>query len=129
MYTIIILLFHCKFTFKITIKDSDVNLLEDANVKVEEQSSDREVSTNTGSDGTTTNKAQKFQYGSKLTITVKKAAFFAKTVEYEFKDTETEEQKFTIILVKAGMIYCFNFTSIYCTTYNYMILYSMYLCM
>ena len=74
--------------------DSDDAPLKESNVDV-----DGEVSV-TGNDGTTTNNDKKFEFGSKVTITVTKTGYFAKKEEYEFMDKT--EQELTMKLAKEG---------------------------
>ena len=85
-----------QFTLKILTTDSDNAPLKESNVDV-----DGEVSA-TGDDGTTTNNDKKFEFGSKVTITVTKTGYFAKEEEYEFEDSEKTEKETTIKLANEG---------------------------
>ena len=85
-----------QFTLKVLATDSDDAPLKESNVDV-----DGEVSV-TGNDGTTTNNDKKFEFGSKVSITVTKTGYFGKKVEYEFKDSDKTEQELTMKLAKEG---------------------------
>ena len=63
---------------------------------------DGDDGTETGEDGTTTNNDKKFEFGSKVTITVTKTGYFAKQEEYEFEDSDKTEQETTIKLANEG---------------------------
>ena len=76
--------------------DSDDAPLKESNVD-----NDGEVSV-TGNDGTTTNNDKKFEFGSKVSITVTKTGYFGKEEEYEFIDSEETEKELTIKLAKEG---------------------------
>ena len=76
--------------------------LKDATVVVEVQGSAKTISTTTGDDGTTTNNGEKFEFGTKVTITVTLTGYFAKKQEHEFKDTEKDEQEHMFKLTKEG---------------------------
>ena len=82
--------------------DSDGTKLTDADVRIVLGGSDYDATTKTGVDGTTTNLDKKFEFGSKVTITVTVGGYFAKKEEYEFKDSAETEQKLTIKLKKEG---------------------------
>ena len=82
------------------MKDPDDSPIKDSVVAI---NGDNDGSTKTGVDGTTTNKDKKFEFGSKITITVTMTGYFAKKEEYEFKDSDAAEQKHTIKLTKEGM--------------------------
>ena len=91
-----------QFTFKITTTDSEDAPLKDVGVRIILEGSDYDDNTITGEDGTTTNKDKKFEFGSKVTITVTKIGYFAKKEEYEFTDSENPEKEHTIKLAKEG---------------------------
>ena len=91
-----------QFTFKITTTDSDDAPLKDAVVRITLEGSAFDESTNTGEDGTTTNNDKKFEFGSKVTMTVTKTGYFAKKEVHEFKDSDATEQEHTIKLTKEG---------------------------
>ena len=80
--------------------DSDDAPLKESNVAI-----DGDDGTATGEDGTTTNNDKKFEFGSKVTITVTKTGYFAMSEEHEFKDSDKTEQEHTIKLAKEGMHY------------------------
>ena len=86
-----------QFTFKLLATDSDDAPLKESKVVIDE-----DAGTTTGDDGTTTNNDKKFEFGSKVTITVTKAGYFAKKAEYEFKDSDKTEQETTIKLANEG---------------------------
>merc|ERR1711860_106795 len=67
-----------EFTFKITSTDSEDAPLKDAVVTITLEGSAFDGTTTTGEDGTTTNADKKFEFGSKVTITVTKTGYFAK---------------------------------------------------
>ena len=77
--------------------DSDDSPLKETDVVI-----DGEDKTATGEDGTTTNNDKKFEFGSKITISVTKTGYFAKQKEYEFMDSEKTEQELTMKLAKEG---------------------------
>ena len=77
--------------------DSDDAPLKESNVAI-----DGDDGTATGEDGTTTNNDKKFEFGSKVSITVTKTGYFGKKVEYEFKDSDKTEQELTMKLAKEG---------------------------
>ena len=97
-----LLVFVFQFTFKVTVKDNDDTTLKDAAVKITLEGTDYDKSTNTGEDGTTTNMDKKFEFGSKVTMTVTKTGYFAKKEVHEFKDSDATEQEYTIKLTKEG---------------------------
>merc|ERR1719282_733627 len=74
--------------------------MKDADVRITLEGSDYDDTTKTGDDGTTTNKDKKFEFGSKVTITVTNNGYYTKKEEYEFKDSDATEQKLTIKLTK-----------------------------
>ena len=76
--------------------------MKDANVRITLEGSDYDDTTKTGVDGTTTNRDKKFEFGSKVTITVTVTGYFAKKEEHEFEDSAEIEQKLTIKLTKEG---------------------------
>ena len=88
-----------QFTLKITVKDSDDSPIKDSYVVLD---GDNDGSTKTGDDGATTNKDKKFEFGSKVTITVTKTGYMAKKEEHEFKDSDSTEQEHTIKLTTEG---------------------------
>ena len=77
--------------------DSDDAPLKESNVAI-----DGDDGTATGEDGTTTNNDKKFEFGSKVSITVTKTGYFAKQEEYEFEDSDKTEQETTIKLANEG---------------------------
>ena len=77
--------------------DSDDAPLKESKVVI-----DGNDGTETGEDGTTTNNDKKFEFGSKVTITVTKTGYFAKQEEYEFEDSEETEKETTIKLANEG---------------------------
>ena len=87
---------------KITTTDSEDTPLKDANVRITLEGSDYDDTTKTGDDGATTNNDKKFEFGSKVTITVTNTGYYAKKEEYEFKDSDATEQELTIKLKKEG---------------------------
>ena len=91
-----------QFTFKITSTDSEDAPLKDAVVMITLEGSAFVGTTTTGEDGTTTNADKKFEFGSKVTMTVTKTGYFAKKEVHEFKDSDATEQKYTIKLTKEG---------------------------
>ena len=91
--------------------DSDDAPLKESIVVIDE-----DAGTTTGDDGTTTNNDKKFEYGSKVTITVTKAGYFAMSEEHEFKDSDKAEQEHTIKLAKEGMHYA-SIITIFIFTY------------
>ena len=76
--------------------------MKDADVRITLEGSDYDDTTKTGDDGTTTNKDKKFEFGSKVAITVTNNGYYAKKEEYEFKDSDATEQELTIKLTKEG---------------------------
>ena len=76
--------------------------MKDATVRITLEGSDYDDTTNTGDDGTTTNKDKKFEFGSKVTITVTNTGYYANKKEYDFKDSDVAEQELTIKLTKEG---------------------------
>ena len=76
--------------------------MKDADVRITLEGSDYEATTKTGDDGTTTNLDKKFEFGSKVTITVSVEGYFSKKEAYEFKDSDAAEQVYTIKLTKEG---------------------------
>ena len=91
-----------QYTFKVTTTDSEDAPLKDAVVKITLEGSAFDGSTNTGDDGTTTNNDKKFEFGSKVTMTVTKTGYFAKKEVHEFKDSDAKVQEHTIKLKKEG---------------------------
>ena len=87
---------------KITTTDSEDTPLKDATVRITLEGSDYDDTTNTGDDGTTTNKDKKFEFGSKVTISITKIGYMAKKEEHEFKDSDSTEQEHTIKLTTEG---------------------------
>ena len=87
-----------QFTLKVLATDSDDAPLKESNVVIDE-----DAGTTTGDDGTTTNNDKKFEFGSKVTITVTKTGYFAMSEEHEFKDSDKTEQEHTIKLAKEGI--------------------------
>ena len=77
--------------------DSDDAPLKESNVAI-----DGDDGTTTGDDGTTTNNDKKFEFGSKVTITVTKTGYFAKQEEFEFEDSVETEKEITIKLANEG---------------------------
>ena len=88
-----------QFTLKITVKDSDDSPIKDSYVVLD---GDNDGSTKTGDDGATTNNDQKFEFGSKVTMTVTMAGYFTKKEEHEFTDSDALEQEHTIKLTTEG---------------------------
>ena len=94
--------FAFQFTFKVTVNDNDDTILKDAAVRITLVGSDYDATSMTGDDGTTTNNDKKFEFGSKVTMTVTKTGYFAKKEVHEFKDSDATEQEYTIKLTKEG---------------------------
>ena len=93
-----------QFTFKITILDASASPLKDADVQIQLQGNGYDETTKTGELGITTNKDKKFEFGSKVTITVTKIGYFAKKEEYEFEDSEKTEQTHSINLTEESKV-------------------------
>ena len=106
-----------QFTFKITTTDSEDAPLGDAGVRIILQGTDYDESTNTEEDGITKNKDKKFEFGSKVTMTVTKTGYFAKKEEYEFKDSEAAEQEHTIKLTKEGKTFSLTIAKYFLLTF------------
>ena len=70
--------------------------------------------TNTGEDGTTTNKDKKFEFGSKVTITATKTGYFSKKRVHEFKDSVGTEQEYAIKLTKEGKTISLTIAKYFC---------------
>ena len=103
-----------QFTFKITTTDSEDAPLKDVGVRIILEGTDYDESTNTGEDGTTTNKDIKFEFGSKVTIMVIKTGYFAKKEEYEFKESDATEQEYPIKLTKEGKTISLTIAKYFC---------------
>ena len=93
-----------QFAFKITILGASASPLKDADVQIQLQGNGYDETTKTGELGITTIKDKKFEFGSKVIITVTKTGYFAKKEEYEFKDSEMTEQAYSIDLTKEGKV-------------------------
>ena len=106
-----------QFTFKITILDASASPLKDADVQIQLQGNGYDETTKTGELGITTNKDKKFEFGSKVTITVTKTGYFAKKEEYEFKDSEAAEQEHTIKLTKEGKTFSLTIAKYFLLTF------------
>ena len=106
-----------QFTFKITTTDSEDTPLGDAAVRIILEGTDYDESTNTGEDGTTTNKDKKFEFGSKVTIMVIKTGYFAKKEEYEFKESDATEQEHSIKLTKEGKTFSLTIAKYFLLTF------------
>ena len=73
-------------------------------MQIQLQDTDYDQTTKTGELGITTNKDKKFEFGSKVTITVTKTGYFAKKEEYEFKDSEKTVQAHSISLKEESKV-------------------------
>ena len=77
-----------------------------ANVKFELQGTATENTKETDEDGFVTfnNNENKFQFGSTLSISVTGSGYLAQKFDYEFGDSELEEQEKTVTLLAEGLL-------------------------
>ena len=88
------------------VVDSANEAIAAANVKFELQGTAAENTKETDADGFATfnNNGNKFQFGSTLSISVTGAGYLAQKFDYEFGDSEMEEQEKTVTLLAEGLL-------------------------
>ena len=89
-----------------TVVDSAIDAITGANVKFELQGTAAENTKETDADGFATfnNNGNKFQFGSTLSISATGAGYLAQKFDYEFGDSEMEEQENTVTLLAEGLL-------------------------